>query len=236
MKMIGFIPCRAGSERVKNKNTRPFGGFAGGLIELKLRQLQRVDALDEIIVSTNDAVVLDFAADFAAREDGRVIPLPRPDTYGNSGTSMTEFIRDYIAHLREDDHLFWTHVTHPFVTADIYEKAVQEYREKLSQGYDCMVSATRIQKFLWRNGAPFNYDNSREKWPRSQDLEPVFEINHAIYAIAFSTMRGVRDRIGQKPWFFEMGESESMDIDWEEQFSLMDEICSARRACGLSLF
>ena len=32
-----FLPCRAGSQRVPGKNTRPFGDLPGGLTELKLR-------------------------------------------------------------------------------------------------------------------------------------------------------------------------------------------------------
>ncbi len=57
-KVTAVIPCRKGSQRVINKNTRPFGGLTYGLLELKLRQLDRVEAVDEIWVSTNDPVVM----------------------------------------------------------------------------------------------------------------------------------------------------------------------------------
>lgn len=233
--MIGFIPCRAGSERVKHKNTRPFAGYENGLLELKLRQLQKVSGLDRIIVSSNDQRVLDYSAEFAATEDPRVEPLPRPDEWGNSATSMGAFITDYIAHLSEDGDIFWTHVTHPFATAAVYDRALAAYARIRAEGQDSLISATRLQKFLWRNGRPFNYDNSVERWPRSQDIEPVFEINHAIYAMPFALMRTTGDRIGHKPYFFEMEEAESMDIDWEEQFVLMEEIARARRQNGQSL-
>lgn len=232
---IGFIPCRAGSERVINKNTRPFAGFEGGLLELKLRQLAGVERLETIVVSSNDPLVLDYSAKFAKDHDARVKPLERPDEFGVSSTSMGSFISDYIAHLYEDGTLFWTHVTHPFVTAQIYDQALDAFENQTAAGYDCLVSATKLQRFLWRNGKPFNYDNSVEKWPRSQDIEPVFEINHAIYTIPFATMRETKDRIGAHPFFFEMEESDAMDIDWEGQFLLMEEIALARRARGNSL-
>lgn len=235
MKIIGFIPCRAGSERVKHKNTREFAGYAHGLLELKLRQMQKVEGLDKIIVSSNDSLVLDYATRFAAEHDPRVTPLPRPEKWGNSATSMGEFIADYIAHMEDEGHIFWTHVTHPFATAAVYSRALDAYRARLAEGYDSLISATKLQKFLWRDGKPFNYDNSVERWPRSQDLEPVYEINHAIYAMPFALMRETRDRIGHKPFFFEMEEGESMDIDWEDQFRLMDEIARARRQNGQSL-
>lgn len=38
-KVAFFLPTRKGSERVKNKNTRPFAGDEGGLVEIKIKQL-----------------------------------------------------------------------------------------------------------------------------------------------------------------------------------------------------
>lgn len=235
MELIGFIPARGGSERVKHKNTRPFAGFQNGLLELKLLQFKNVPEFDRIIVSSNDDAVLEFATRFSKEQDARVESLPRPDEYGVSATSMEQFIRDYIAHLRQEGHLFWSHVTHPFATSSVYRDAIAAYQRALDEGYDSLVSATKIQKFLWRDGKPFNYDNTVEKWPRSQDIPPVYEINHAIYAIAFSVMRSTGDRIGSRPLMWEMAEADGMDIDWEDQFLLMEEIAQARLARGASL-
>lgn len=235
MTYTGFIPCRAGSERVKNKNTRPFAGYQGGLLELKLRQLAGVPELDEIIVSSNDGIVLEFAEAFAKSTDPRVTPIERPNELGVSSTSMEAFIADYIAHLRDDSTLFWTHVTHPFVHPAIYSEAIRRYENCLNEGFDSLISATKLQTFLWRDGKPFNYDNSVEKWPRSQDIPPVWEINHAIYIMTFELIRKTGDRIGGKPFFFEMEARDAMDIDWEDQFKVMDELFAARRAGGDTL-
>ena len=37
-KIAFFLPTRKGSERVKSKNTRPFAGIEGGLVENKIKQ------------------------------------------------------------------------------------------------------------------------------------------------------------------------------------------------------
>lgn len=232
MTYTGFLPCRAGSERVKNKNTRPFAGFAGGLLELKLRQLASVAELDEIVVSSNDDIVLEFARKFARMSDPRVVPLERPDEFGASGTSMGRFIGEYIANLRDQGTLFWTHVTHPFVRPDLYSEAIARYERCRNDGFDSLVSATKIQTFLWRDGKPFNYDTTVEKWPRSQDIPPVWEINHAIYVIPFALVRQENDRIGKNPFFFQMEERDALDIDWEDQFKVLDELFTARRGNG----
>ena len=45
-----FLPCRSGSQRIKNKNTRKFSKFKFGLFQLKVEQLIKVKELSEIII------------------------------------------------------------------------------------------------------------------------------------------------------------------------------------------
>ena len=53
-KIAFFLPTRKGSERVKNKNTRPFAGSEGGLVENKIKQILATKYIDEILFSSND--------------------------------------------------------------------------------------------------------------------------------------------------------------------------------------
>ena len=46
---IVFLPCRKGSQRVPNKNTRPFAGVDGGLLRIKLEELLKAKLIDKII-------------------------------------------------------------------------------------------------------------------------------------------------------------------------------------------
>ena len=232
--IIALIPARAGSERVKNKNTRPFAGFEGGLLELKMRQLARVPEVAEIIVSSNDPVVLDYAVRFGRDQDGRVTTIERPDELGRSATPMSAFIR-YSATLRETGVMMMTHVTHPFITSEVLSKLIDAWRDAAATGYDSLVTVTRLHKFIWDENGPYNYDNTVEKWPRSQDIKPLFEINHAAYLMPFVRMREVGDRIGKIPYLHDTPERLVMDIDWEEQFHLLEDIALARTARGFSL-
>ena len=58
MKVTAVIPIRTGSQRVRDKNLRPFAGT--NLMELKIKTLLRVPEIDEIIVNTNsdDAIAI----------------------------------------------------------------------------------------------------------------------------------------------------------------------------------
>ena len=51
MKITAVVPIRKGSQRVKDKNLRPFAGIT--LLENKLNTLLNVPELDQIIVNTN---------------------------------------------------------------------------------------------------------------------------------------------------------------------------------------
>lgn len=52
-KVTCFLPCRQGSQRVPNKNIKPFAGFEFGLIEVKLNQLLKATLVDEVVLSTS---------------------------------------------------------------------------------------------------------------------------------------------------------------------------------------
>lgn len=51
----------------------------------------------------------------------------------------------------------------------------------------------------------------------------------------FDVMRAAGDRITAKSHFFEISEDVAMDIDWEDQFFLVQEISRARLERGCSL-
>ena len=60
-----FLPVRAGSQRVENKNTKTFAGIKGGLLANKLRQLSELKLVEEVILSTNDDEAIGVANEMA---------------------------------------------------------------------------------------------------------------------------------------------------------------------------
>ena len=116
MKVVAFLPCRKGSERVPRKNIRPFAGFQHGLIELKLKQLLASKEIAEVVLSTNDNEILDFASTIG---DDRLHLHKRADALSSS-TASTDALVGHAVDLIPDGHILWTHVTSPFVNADSY--------------------------------------------------------------------------------------------------------------------
>ena len=57
--ITALIPVRKGSKRVKNKNTKPFSDT--NLLEHKIRILQQVKGINEILVTSDCSVALSIA-------------------------------------------------------------------------------------------------------------------------------------------------------------------------------
>jgi len=109
-------------------------------------------------------------------------------------------------------------VTSPFVTSEYYSRIIAQYRAALREGFDSLMTTTPLQGFLWNDNGPINYDRTVEKWPRTQTLDTIHEVNSAAFLAHRDIYSQLNDRIGCRPYLFEMDKLISQDIDWPEDF------------------
>lgn len=218
MSISCFLPCRKGSERVVRKNIKPFANFDHGLIQIKLSQLQQCRFIGEIILSTNDEEIIQFA---------KSLDLPklnihiRDETLSSSSTSTDDLVK--LAHdLTAGTHILWTHVTSPFFTSALYEAAIERYLIERVNGFDSLMSVKEIHGFLWNKSGPINYDRAQEKWPRTQTLESFYEIDSAVFLSSRQNYAALKDRVGEKPYLFISPGNSGFDIDWPNDFALAE--------------
>lgn len=67
-----------------------------------------------------------------------------------------------------------------------------------------------------------NYDRTIEKWPRTQTLAPVHEVNSGAFLAPADLYRELDDRIGRRPYLYAMDKFISFDIDWPEDFVIAE--------------
>ena len=223
MAITCFLPCRKGSERIPKKNIRPIGGRSFGLLEIKLGQLLDARMIDRIILSTNDEEIIAYASGLQA---ARLEVRPRDDVLAASSTSTDELI-NYAGSQVEQGHVLWTHVTSPFLSASDYDAMIEKYLEQLEQGYDSLMSVTELRSFIWNDSGPVNYDRNIEKWPRTQTLAPLYEVNSAVFLAPVEIYQRRKDRIGEQPYKYILDKVQGFDIDWEEDFLIADAMLSA---------
>lgn len=212
--MTIFLPCRSGSQRIPKKNTKDFAGIKGGLLKVKLNTLLQVSRIDTIVVSTNDHEVMAVAESFGSK---KIIIDVRPEHLATSSASTDDVVK-YVPTIIKDEHILWTHVTSPFISISTFEKAIEQYFS--DDDYDSLMTVNKIQTFLWDREKPINYDRSIEKWPRTQVLPELFEINSGFFINSRENYLNLEDRIGRKPYLYVTEGYESVDVDWPEDFQL----------------
>lgn len=215
---IVFLPCRKGSQRVPNKNTRPFAGIEGGLLRIKLTQLLACKRIDKIYLSSDDEVVLNIGR---AMNDDRIIVDRRPDHLCQSSTSTDDLVR-YVPELIKDDAtIMWTHVTSPFLKAETYDDMFDTYYVHLP-AFDSLMSVNELRTFIWNKNGAINYDRTIEKWPRTQTLESWYEINSGAFIADRAIYERLHDRVGEHVFQYPTTKVESFDIDWPEDFEMAE--------------
>ncbi len=206
------IPVRAGSERVKNKNIRPFAG--SNLLEIKITQLKQIDRLDGIIVNSDSDEMLEIAKNLG------VETFKRDSYYASSSVSANKLYRN-IAETTSSDFILYTHVTNPLLETKTINMILTKFETfNKDSNYDSITTVSMLKEFLWQNGKPLNYDVNNK--PRSQDLPEIFALNHAINLLSKNTMYDRRDLMGFSPYFYLLERIEAIDIDNEIDFEFAE--------------
>jgi len=214
--ITALIAVKGSSERVKNKNRRPFHNTS--LLDLKLSQLKEVKSFYKIIVSSEDKSILE-----AAQQRGVEVHV-RDRKYSTSFVPMSE-VFSYIASEVPGEHIAWVNVTNPLTESDIYEKAIEEYNN-MEPVFDCLVSVYEVKDYFFFKGKPINFQPN--PWPRSQDLEGLCVMSNAINVIKRTDMVRLGSWIGSSPYFFYMDPVSSTDIDYQEDFDFCEMIYKRR--------
>ena len=204
MKYTAIVPVRAGSMRLPNKNILPFGD--SNLLIHKIRQLKQVDAIKEIIVSSEDDEILEMAAKEGARA------IKRPLEFSLETKPFQDFLY-YIVGEAKEDHIMWACCTSPMVGADVYEKGCKTYFEKLKEGYDSLITVMEYHHYLLdKNMQPYTF-----KWGpghrNSQDLEKLYFFTDGIQLAPKASMREWHYYFGHKPYGMEVDLKTSTDVD-----------------------
>lgn len=217
MSIKALIAVRSGSQRVKNKNIRPFAGST--LLELKIAQLKRIPELNGIVVNSNDDGMLKIASSMGCET------VKRDEYYASNVVSMSDVYQN-MAENMDADTIAYINVTNPLLEDETISKAIKMYY-KQKDLYDSLNSAHLIKEFLFKDNLPVNYDLRYQ--PRSQDLPDIMALNFAVNILERKTMMENKNVVGMKPYLFCIDELEATDIDNEIDF-VFSEFMYTRRA------
>jgi len=219
-KVSFFLPTRKGSQRVFKKNTRPFAGINGGLLQNKLEQLSNCKNLYEVILSTNDEECLEIGSR-AQKYFEKLVLDERPEELCLDSTNLKDLI-GYVPSVTRGEHIMWGHVTTPLATTKDYDDGIEKYLSALKVGYDSLISVCEFRNFLLNSQGNIINNNTKLPWPRTQDLEMLYEVNHVMFIASNDVYINTQNRVGDKPFLYTMEKINSLDVDWEEDFRIAE--------------
>jgi CMP-N-acetylneuraminic acid synthetase len=208
------MPMRHSSERVKGKNYRPFGD-GRPLFHHMLQTLVECPLIDAVVIDTDSPIVKEqCAAKFPT-----VIVLDRPEHLRDGATPMNDVLLHDISQAPSQFYL-QTHSTNPLLSQATLNRAVETFFKNYPV-YDSLFSVTRVQTRFWDSLARAVNHNPNILL-RTQDLPPLFEENSCLYFFEGAALKARHNRIGLRPFLFEIDRREAQDIDEEADFEIAD--------------
>ncbi len=217
MDIVGIIPVKANSERVKRKNIRKFSNT--NLFELKLSQLKKTKNFKYFVVSSESKKILDIA-----KRKGFFTHLRDP--FYSTGKVPMSKVYSYIASKVDCNHVAWINVTNPLAGPKVYDKAAQIYK-KIYKNYDCLLSAVENRENYFYKNRPVNFKPT--PWPRSQDLKPLISLPFVINILRRNDLVKRGSCVGKKPYFYKLDPVTSTDIDQQHNFDFCEMIYNRKR-------
>lgn len=215
VKISAVIPIRSGSQRVQDKNLRPFAGTT--LMENKIESLLKVPELDVIIVNTNSEQAIEIVD---KKYMGGVKWHRREEYYASSQCSGSEFFQ-HLGEVTDTDLFVYAPCTSPFIKPETISQCIQAYLNK-PDDCDCIATVSSIKEFMWLDGKPINYDPLHA--PNSQNLPDITALNFGCTVTSREDLIRNRNIIGKHPHFVKTSDIEAVDIDTPLDFYLAEQM------------
>ena len=218
--ITALVPMRHHSQRVPGKNYRMLDGRP--LYQHVINSLLQVKELTQIVVDTDsDEIIAGVTENFPTVKVMRRHENLRADTI-----PMNEILMNDVQNFPSDLYL-QTHSTNPLVSSETFSRAIRTLTSQYP-AYDSLFGVTRLQSRLWDQlGRAINHNPAILL--QTQDLPPVYEENSCLYIFTGDNLAKKRNRVGDRPYLFEIDRDEAWDIDEEIDFRLVELFIQARK-------
>jgi CMP-N-acetylneuraminic acid synthetase len=218
--ITALVPMRHHSQRVPGKNYRMLDGRP--LYQHVISSLLQVKELTQIVVDTDsDEIIAGVTENFPT-----VKVMRRPEHLRADTIPMNEILMNDVQNFPSDLYL-QTHSTNPLVSSETFSRAIRTLTSQYP-AYDTLFGVTRLQSRLWDQlGRAINHNPAILL--QTQDLPPVYEENSCLYIFTGENLSQKRNRVGERPYLFEIDRDEAWDIDEEIDFRLVELFIQARK-------
>jgi CMP-N-acetylneuraminic acid synthetase len=217
--MLFFIIIKHNSSRIKKKNFKKIGSFQ--MWEHLIRTLKG----QKVFIDTDSDIVLKkckklFPWVEAYARDKKFIQIENTRKASPTLLMIKNFLKQHVKN--ENEIVVTTHVTSPFLKMQTIKKAAKKLKN-----YDSVAAVTKDYNFAWLENkqkklVPINFDP--KVITKTQNLNPIIQSNGAFFIFKKKTFMKYNNRIGKKPYYFEINFPESIEIDTYEDLNLARQI------------
>lgn len=203
------IPLKTNSERIKNKNLRPFLD-GKSLFDIKALQLLEVFEPSDVYCSSENPDVEPLVKKYGFNFHLRDIELTGKNTREN------KLVKTIVDTIPGKPDIMWCQVTQPLFND--FKRLLEVYAS-LDKKYDsiCVVKKQR-HHLLDEKGNPVNFNFGF--WHKiSQDLPKLYEVAWAAFIMKRDMLEQAWYQIGRSPYLFET-QSPLVDIDEIQDFEV----------------
>jgi len=223
-KIAAFLPVKAKSERIKNKNLKLLAGKP--LFLHTLQKLVDCDFIDEVFLDSESEEIFNMASHIDFRKFKRDEKLA-----GNSTDGNKLFLNEIKA--TDADICIQILCTSPFIEPETIKKGVEILAN--SEEYDSVVLVKKEKLYTWDSiDIKPNYDI--ENIPNSFNLEDTVIETMGLYIIKRDAALKIGRRIGESPYLLEATSLEAIDINYPDDFELAELIMKGKKEKEILFF
>lgn len=220
MKIIGEIPARYGSQRVKNKNLRMMNGKP--MIAYAIEAARNAALLDEVFVNTESDVIGAVAEEMGAGY------YRRPAALALDTALQEEFNYDFIKNSAADVLVMINPVS-PLIEAEDIDAIVQYF---IDHDYDTLITTEELRLQAFCGGEPVNIDPARFLQP-TQEIAPIQLCAWSVTVWKASTfVKNYETKqcgaFGGKLGFYPLPREKCLKVSYETDFQLAEMMLRAR--------
>lgn len=230
-KIITIISARGGSKGVPRKNVRLLNGKP--LVAYTIEASLNSSVIDRVFVSTDDQEIAEVAKKFGAEV------IDRPKELAGDKVTLEPVIKHALDFLEAGenytpDFVSCIQPTSPLLKPEIISECVDKV---VSQHFESCITAFLPETYEWKwqsvsdeSGKKSHFEPEVEVMKRvvRQDLPKIFHENGAFYITKIALFKKLGHRWGGKMAIVEMSEEDSLQIDSEYQFWLIEQILKRR--------
>ncbi|MFC6940792.1 cytidylyltransferase domain-containing protein [Salinirubellus sp. GCM10025818] len=233
-RVVALVPARGGSKSVPDKNVRRLGGKP--LVGWPIDVAAATDAVDRVVVSTDDERIASVAREFGADV------LDRPPELARDDSLVIETIRHTVEELagrgETAQYVAMLEPTCPLRAPQDVERCLDRLAGSDLDSVATFVEAEVNPHRTWRldeDAPPEPFVDGADPWQPRQSLPEAYQLNGGVYAFDVDAVpdEGVSLLFGDADGVV-MPPERSVDIDTEVDFALAEAVLEERDGTATS--